>query len=240
MSGARWTSSSKLAGMPDRGRTPRASRRRGPRNGPVYGGRENPARASALIVWRSWVLLAFNRDSRICESTEFLHALLIRYAGPTAPLKADSFAAVSIMITARECPTINAVLAVPVVTAPDSRAAPAIAKPVAAFAVLRAIAIRHILRPGTPPKVGLIGRALRGDHLIEQGEGLGRRERCGRLNGGGRRLCGVLDAPTRRRFLPRRAGCYEKEAEPSYAQKVCHAHGHTHAALLFVMPGPPR
>ena len=66
-------------------------------------------------------------------------ALRIRYAGPASPINTRKEAALAVPFTSlpqREVPC------------PDRGAASSIAKPVAALVVLRATALRHVLRPG--------------------------------------------------------------------------------------------
>jgi hypothetical protein len=80
--------------------------------------------------------------------------LSLRHAGPAAPVDTGTVAAVVVLFTSQS---------VTCIAGPDRGAAPAVAKPVTALAVVRATALGHVLGPGSL-------RTLINDSFIERRE----------------------------------------------------------------------
>lgn len=183
-----------------------------------------------------------------------LLTLSVGDAGPAPPLEADPLAPVAEPWVRRHV-AVDAALSEPFSTGPDRGAPPSVAKPIAALAVARAVAIRHILgpRPGVRQPARL--PTIEGDCLVERRKRFfGRRG--ARVHGFVRRgrpprraRVGVLDAHARRRLVGRSTGDGAGEARRSrkpHDEHLCtgpvhvrpHGYGHWHPGSL--PPGPPR
>ncbi len=111
-------------------------------------------------------------DASGIRKAALFHALLVRLAGPATPLEADPVAQVLQDVRATHRPSIDTPLSIPFATGPDGGAVPSVAKPIAALGVVRAIAIRDVLRPNFGQRGGPgVGRVPRQtvirDRLIE-------------------------------------------------------------------------
>jgi hypothetical protein len=196
-------------------------------------------------------------DTRVME---IVYAFGVGHAGPATPLKANSRALCGIGLIRRRCrPAVHTSLSEPLVAGPDDGAAPSIAKPIPALVVVRAVAIRHILRPSSGQRrTRLIGsggarQTIVSDRFIKRSERFPRRwvaPVLQLLRGGQGRLCsllGVLDAPSPRRLVARRTGgraeqahrCNERKERASRTYPVhLRPHSTTHSGIL--PPEPPR
>lgn len=189
-----------------------------------------------------------------------LHALRVRLAGPATPLEADPVAQVPLDLMARHRPAIDTSLSVPFVAGPDGGAVPPVAKPIAALAIVRAIAIRHILRPSSglrhlrePHDEPWRWPAIVGDRLIEWSERSFWRQESRILRSRRRShwhrwwLWRMREPHSRRCIIARRTGDHTREAPPCHKRKErasrtypahLRPHGQTHPG--FLPPGPPR
>jgi hypothetical protein len=182
-------------------------------------------------------------------------ALRVRYTGPVTPINTGK---VTIMETVP-----FTTLSVLQGRGPDRGAATSVAKPVAAFAIVRATALRHVRRPGPRRKIVCDVLVERRTHdartwLLHVGERrrvLRKRWRCRRLHRRGRtigwrRRCRriwvrMLDAPSPRRFVARTGdqaskthrGSEPNEKDSSPRPIHLRPHGHWHDGLK--LPGPP-
>jgi hypothetical protein len=99
-----------------------------------------------------------------------LDALLVGYAGPAASIEADPVAPTASDSRVRRRVVVDTALSVPLATALDCGAMPAVAKPIAALAVVRAVAIRYILGPRSERPYPAHNRTILDDHLVERPE----------------------------------------------------------------------
>jgi hypothetical protein len=183
-------------------------------------------------------------------------ALRIRYAGPVTPVNTGTGAIIrTVRFTS---------LSVLQGRGPDRGAAPSIAKPIAALAIVRATTLRHVLGPGsrriilreapvewrTPePRTWLIHFGERRGVLRRRRGHRGQRRR-GRNLGLRRRYRRIwvrmLDAASPRRFVARTGSkaskahqCSERNEGDSPTRPIhLRPHGHLHDG--FLPPGPPR
>jgi hypothetical protein len=148
-------------------------------------------------------------------------------------------------------------LSVPLATRPDGGTAPSVAETVAALVVVRAIALRHVLGPGSGQRrpEPRQHETIVGNRLVELRKGaLLRRRACVMrcLHGRRRRryaVLRVLDAPSRRGFVARPAGDRADRDAPGgeyppsplpmgFVHPRPHGDGHVHPGAL--PPGPPK
>jgi hypothetical protein len=101
---------------------------------------------------------------------ELLHALLVGHAGPAAPLEADPIAPVAYEPRVMRYFAVDTVLSEPFATGPDRGAASSVAIPIAALAVVRAVALRHILGPSSGQRDPVCNDAILDDRFVERRE----------------------------------------------------------------------
>jgi hypothetical protein len=187
---------------------------------------------------------------------EHLHALLVRLARPATPFQADPVAPVVRAQTVGQRPAIFTALAIPFGTRRDRSAASSITKPVAALAVRRAVALRHVPRPGPRPRPLLMtGRTIVCDHLVEWSERplLHRTALPWRILGAGSRRCrrwhGRCGVPQVSTLVARPTGDRADNACPGDERDdgVCRTHpallplhGDGHVQPRSASPCPPR
>jgi hypothetical protein len=99
--------------------------------------------------------------------TEFLYTLVVGHAGSTASIEADTMAPAALEPRVGRYFAVDTALSEPFGARPDCGAVPAVTKPIAALAVFRTVAIRHILGPGSRREDHALDQTILGDRLVE-------------------------------------------------------------------------